>query len=108
MASLVMSLDCYWVGSLDFNFSENHGVFHPQKLNFLQGGQQQPRSVEANWDTGNGFSEESQRVRALAESQDFKAGGPKALGCGRPVCFLFLSFSSSFFPPGKFGVEFWG
>ena len=33
-------LDCYCVGSLDFNFLGNQGVFHytPQKLNFLQGG----------------------------------------------------------------------
>ena len=34
-----LSLDCYWVGSLDFNFLGNKGVFHstPKKLNFLQG-----------------------------------------------------------------------
>ena len=33
------SLDCYWVGSLDFNFLGNKGVFHqpPKKLNCLQG-----------------------------------------------------------------------
>ena len=38
-------LDCYWVGSSDFNFWGNQGVFHqaPKQLNFLQGGQQQPR-----------------------------------------------------------------
>ena len=37
-------LDCYWVGSLDFNFLGNKGVFHktPKRLNFLQGGQEQP------------------------------------------------------------------
>ena len=33
-------LDCYWVGSLDFSFLGNQG---PKKLNFSQGGQQQPR-----------------------------------------------------------------
>ena len=34
-----VSLDCYWVGSFDFNFLGNKGVFYkaPQKLNFLQG-----------------------------------------------------------------------
>ena len=37
-------LDCYWLGSLDFNFWGNGGVSHQttKKLNFLQGGQQQP------------------------------------------------------------------
>ena len=43
------SLDCYWVGSLDFNFLGNDGVspLNPQKaVHFLHGGQQQPRSCE--------------------------------------------------------------
>ena len=38
-------LSCYWVGSLDFNFSEIKLGFPPpprKRLNFLQGGQQQP------------------------------------------------------------------
>ena len=40
------SLDCYWVRSFDFNLLGNQGGFHqtPKKLNFLEGGQQQPRS----------------------------------------------------------------
>ena len=37
-------LDCYWVGSLDFNFFWKSWFFplSPQKVNFLQGGQRQP------------------------------------------------------------------
>ena len=36
--------DCYWVGSLDFNFLGKSRGFpkHLSKLNFLQRGQQQP------------------------------------------------------------------
>ena len=47
----VPSLDCYWVGSVDFNFLGKSSCFFstnpPKKLNFLQGGQQQPRSTTA-------------------------------------------------------------
>ena len=39
-------LDCYWVGSLDFNFLVEFKLgfpLNPQKvIHFLQGGQQQP------------------------------------------------------------------
>ena len=33
-------LDCYWVGSLDFHFLGNQGVFHstPQKVKLFAGG----------------------------------------------------------------------
>ena len=42
-------LDCYWVGSLDFNFSGNQGVFHQthKKFNFLQRDQQPTSNLSA-------------------------------------------------------------
>ena len=50
VAAAHLYLDCYWVGSLDFNFLGNQGVFHSthKKLNFLQRGQQQQRYLNSS------------------------------------------------------------
>ena len=60
-------LDCYWVGSSDFNFLGNH-FFHYKKLNFSQG-QQQPR------DPSSGSMQKPGRVNPLARTS---GGFPRA------------------------------
>ena len=46
------TLDCYWPGSLDFNFLGGKCFFsplYPEKVELFAGGQQQPRHVEASF-----------------------------------------------------------
>ena len=70
-------LDCYWVGSLDFNFFGNQGF--SIQLNFLQRGQQQPRHESVL---------QKMRARFNAKARcnfNFNAKQPKTLIAGKQV-----------------------
>ena len=73
---LSTQLDCYWVGSLDFNFLGNQGGFHQTHTkvkHFLQRGQQQPSQLRTFVHVP-GLAANFPRFRRLPISKEHRRG----------------------------------